>query len=435
MDYAASGNRPYRLYELSAIIKSAVSSALPDACWIIAEIAECKCNQKGHCYLELVEKEGERTIAQMKATIWAYDYRNIGGKFEKATGETLKRGMKILLLASVTFHEVYGLSLAVRDIDPAFTLGEMELKKKEVVDRLRKEGFIGRNKVLPLPLVPQRIAVVSSPTAAGYGDFMNQLDRNPFGYTFIRVLFPAAMQGRDAEHSIVSALDGIRKKEALFDAVVIIRGGGSAVDLSCFDSYAVARAIALFPLPVVTGIGHERDDTVADMVAHTRMKTPTAVAEFFVSGVRSFEEVVIADHERLRVCTEGFLRDEKHNVDSLIRGLGIVPLRLAADHRNKIAILHREFAGLLREFLSKEDRKLRTLDQAVRHLDPENVLRRGYSITRHKGAVIRNASSLKKWAVIETTLYKGSVASIVQDRKEEKKSGQSKTDNLLPGFE
>jgi exodeoxyribonuclease VII large subunit len=435
MDNALSDKRPYRLYELSALIKSAVSSAFPDACWVIAEIAECKCNQRGHCYLELVEKEDERTIAQMKATIWAYDYRNIGGKFEKATGETLKRGMKILLLAAVTFHEVYGLSLAVRDIDPAFTLGEMERRKKEVIRRLREEGVIDRNKGLPLPLVPRRIAVVSSPTAAGYGDFLNQLDHNPFGYKFTHVLFPATMQGHDAENSIVSALDGIRRKKRIFDAVVIIRGGGSAVDLSCFDSYGVARAIAVFPLPVVTGIGHERDDTVADIVAHTRMKTPTAVGEFFVSGVRSFEEAVIAMHERLRLCAEDFLRDARHRVDSLIRGLGIVPLRLAADHRNRISILHRELAGLLRELLSKEDSRLKTLDQALRHLAPENVLRRGYSITRCKGAVLRDSASLKKWAVIETTLYKGVVTSIVQDRKEEKKSGQSQADNLLPGFE
>jgi exodeoxyribonuclease VII large subunit len=435
MEYAGSDKRPYRLHELSTAIKSVVSSAFPDACWVIAEIAECKCNQKGHCYLELVEKEDERTIAQMKATIWAYDYRNISGRFEKTTGETLKRGMKILLLAAVTFHEVYGLSLAVKDIDPTFTLGEMERRKKEVIRRLTEEGVIARNKGLPLPLVPQRIAVVSSPTAAGYGDFLTQLDSNLYGYKFTRVLFPATMQGDDAENSIISALDGIRRKKGIFDAVVIIRGGGSAVDLSCFDSYAVARAIALFPLPVVTGIGHERDDTVADIVAHTRMKTPTAVAEFFISGVRSYEETVIDMQERLRVCAQNLLRDENHKVDALIRGLGYVPLRLAAEHRTRIAMLHTELAGLLREFLSKEDSRFKTLEQALRHLDPENVLRRGFSITRCKGAVVRDAASLRKWAVIETTLAKGVVTSIVQDRKEEKKIGQSQTDNLLPGFE
>lgn len=430
-----SDKRPYRLYELNSIIKSVVSSALPDSCWVVAEIAECKCNQKGHCYLELVEKEDERTIAQIKATIWAYDYRNIGSKFEKATGESLKRGMKILLLAAVTFHEVYGLSLAVRDIDASYTLGEMERKKKEVIARLNKEGVIEQNKGLLLPLVPQRIAVVSSPTAAGYGDFFNQLDRNPFGYKFTHVLFPAIMQGNDAEDSVVSALREIRRKKHLFDVTVIIRGGGSAIDLNCFDSHPVAHAIAVFPLPVVTGIGHEKDDTVADIVAHTKMKTPTAVAEFFISGVRSFEENVMDIHKRILVYTERFLQNERYKIDSLIRGLGFIPLRIAADHKHAVMLLERDLMGRVTQFFSKEDNRFKVFEQAVRHLDPDNVLRRGYSITRHKGSALKDPSALKKWAVIETTLHKGVVTSIVQDKKEEKESGQRQTNNLLPGFE
>jgi exodeoxyribonuclease VII large subunit len=435
MEDAALDKRPYSLHELNSIIKSVLSSALPDAFRVVAEIAECKCNQKGHCYLDLVEKEDERTIAQMKATIWAYDYRNIKGRFEKATGESLKRGMKILLLAAVTFHEVYGLSLTVRDIDPTYTLGEMERRKKEVMGRLRKEGIIDQNKGLPLPLVPQRIAVVSSPTAAGYGDFFNQLDQNTFGYKFTHVLFPAIMQGQDAEGSVVSALSEIGRRKHLFDVAVIIRGGGSAIDLNCFDSYPVAHAIALLPLPVITGIGHEKDDTVADLVAHTKMKTPTAVAEFFISGLRSFEENVMDIQKRIRVYTERLLRGERYKMDSLIRGLGFIPLRITADSQNRVTILQRNLMSRVREFFSGEDNLFKVLEQAVRHLDPENILRRGYSITRHKGSVLRDPASLKKWAVIETRLQRGVVTSIVQDRKEEKKSGQGQTDNLLPGFE
>ena len=430
-----SERRALSLYELNSLIKSVLSSSLPETCWVIAEIAECKINQKGHCYLDLVEKEDSRTVAQIKATIWAYEYRTIGDKFEKATGESLKRGMKVLLLSSVNFHEVFGLSLSVRDIDPSYTLGEMARKKKEVIARLTKEGIIDRNKGLPLPLVPQRIAVISSPTAAGYGDFFNQLDHNPYGYKFSHVLFPAMMQGNEAEDSIVSALNGIKKESHLFDILVIIRGGGSVVDLNCFDGYPVARAIAESPLAVVTGIGHEKDDTVADMVAHTRMKTPTAVAEFLISGCRTFEENILVINKRIHLFTEKRLKDERYRLDSLIRGLDFVPSRLVSDHRYGVFTLQKALLSEIRQRFAREDSGLTGLEQAVRHLDPENVLRRGYSITRHKGKVLKDSSAVKKWAVIESRLHKGTVISIVQEKKEETHRGQSQADNILPGFE
>ena len=213
---------------------------MPGAYWVIAEIADTKLNQRGHCYLELVEKEDNRTIAQVKANIWAYEYRKLSLKFQTATNESLKPGMKVLLLVAVIFHEVYGLSLNVKDIDPAYTMGEMALKKREVIERLTKEGIIALNKSLSLPVVPQRIAVISSPTAAGYGDFFDHLDNNPYGYRFIHVLFPALMQGAEAEESIISALRKVSQKRELFDVLVIIRGGGSVIDLNCFDSYEIA---------------------------------------------------------------------------------------------------------------------------------------------------------------------------------------------------
>src|SRR5208283_3896422 len=264
MDELSMSKSAYSLYELNTAIKHAISSALSEACWVTAEIAELKCNQRGHCYLELVEKDEDKTIAQTKATIWAYEYRKLSHKFQAATNESIRPGMKIMFLAVVNFHEVYGLSLNIRDIDPTYTLGEMARKRKEVIERLRKEGLLELNKGLHLPLVPQRIAVISSPTAAGYGDFFNQLDTNPYGYKFVHVLFPAMVQGHEAEGSIVAALLKIKKYRHLFDVAVIIRGGGSAVDLSCFDNYALASQIAGCPIPVITGIGHEKDDTVAD---------------------------------------------------------------------------------------------------------------------------------------------------------------------------
>jgi exodeoxyribonuclease VII large subunit len=425
----------FTLFELNTVIKSAISDVFPGACWVAAEIAELKCNQKGHCYLELVEKEDEKTTAQMKATIWAYEYRKLGNKFEKTAGETLKAGMRALLLVEVTFHEVYGLSLNIRDIDPAYTMGEMARKKKEVIDRLRKEGIMELNKSLPLPLVPQRAAVISSPTAAGYGDFFKQLDNNLYGYKFIHELFPATMQGQEAEGSIISALNKIRKEKELFDVVVIIRGGGSVIDLNCFDGYEVASHAARFPLPVITGIGHEKDDTVVDMVAHTKLKTPTAVAEFLISGLRSYEENVMGLRDRVYKEVGRLLRDERYKFGSLIQRASYIPLRISAVHTNKLAAIRSDLESRSVRILVREEHRTGAMEQAMKHLDPANVLKRGYSITRHKGKVLKNTEVLKKWAVIETKLCSGDVTSIVQDRKETGKSEQRQADILLPGLE
>ncbi len=423
------------LCELNSIIKSVLGEAFPDTCWVTAEIADLKCNRKGHCYLELVEKEEERIVAQIKATIWAYEYRRLGLKFERVTGEPLKPGMKILFLASVTFHELYGLSLSVRDLDPSYTLGEMARKKKEVAERLRKEGIIDLNKGLPLPLVPQRIAVISSPTAAGYGDFFEQLDKNVYGYRFIHVLFPAVMQGKEAETSIMSAMGDIRKMKERFDTVVIIRGGGSVIDLNCFDAYSIAAEVARFPLPVITGIGHEKDDTVVDMVAHTKMKTPTAVAEFLISGLRVFEESIMEIGKRVQTHTQRLLKDGLYRLNTISQRLSYVPLRLSSVYENRLSTCRKDLSGGVKRTLMREYERFTYMEQAIRHLDPQNVLRRGYSITRHRGKTVKDAAALRKWAVIETVLQKGIITSIVQEKKEAAKGGQEQADILLPGFE
>lgn len=425
------------LSELAGSIRGALNDAFPETCWVAAEIADCKANQRGHCYLDLVEKQEDRIVAQLKATIWAYEYRKLGHKFQAATGEPLRPGMKILLLASVSFHEVYGLSLNVKDLDPTYTLGEMARRKREIIERLRQEGIIESNRALPLPLVPQKIAVISSPTAAGYGDFFAQLDGNPYGYRFVHILFPALMQGQDAESSLIAALNNIKRRHHLFDAVVIIRGGGSAVDLSCFDSYPLAAQVARFPLPVITGIGHEKDDTVVDIVAHTRMKTPTAVAEFFISGMRSFEESVVALQHRLRSETERLLENAGHAVDSLARALLIVPVRLAAD-RTKVGLAQAELVARLRERLQREQGRVAAAEQAARLLDPAQVLRRGYSITRLRGRVLKNASEAKAGESITTSVYNGTITSIVgaaRPVKEARRREQEQAAYLLPGFE
>jgi exodeoxyribonuclease VII large subunit len=424
----------YTLYEFNNLIKAEIGYAFPATYWVTAEIADSKCNQRGHCYLELVEKDDSRTIAQMKATIWAYEYRKIAQRFETATGEKLRPGMKILLLTSVTFHEVYGLSLNVRDIDPAYTMGEMARKKREVIERLKKEQIIALNKDLPLPLVPQRIAVISSPTAAGYGDFFNQLDNNPYGYKFIHILFPAVMQGQEAEMSVISALDDIMRKRDLFDVVAIIRGGGSVIDLNCFDGYQLASRVCKFPLPVITGIGHEKDDTVVDLVAHTRMKTPTAVAEFLVSGVRGFEERIMDVQNRIVTFAGGLLKDENHWLQSLGQRLQYIPVKLSAAESG-LKVLEKGLLSGISQTMQKEEDRLWRTEQAIKHLDPQNVLRRGYSITRHKGKVVKDASSVGKGDVIETKVYNGSITSVVAQKGEARNNEQKQTDYLLPGFD
>lgn len=428
----------YGLYDLQSLIKSVIADALPDLYWVVAEIAECKVNQRGHCYLELVEKKDDRTIAQAKGNIWTYEHRRISQRFEAATGESLRAGMKILLLAGVNYHEVYGLSLNVRDIDPSYTMGEMALRKREVIARLTREGLLDRNKTLPLPLVPLRIAVVSSPTAAGYGDFSDHLDRNAYGYRFFHRLFPALMQGRDAVPSIVSALKSIRAAGTSYDLLALIRGGGSAADLNCFDDYDLASEIARLPMPVITGIGHEKDDTVVDLVSHTRMKTPTAVAEFIISGVRTFEDTVNDFGRRILRLSERLLKDQHHSLRLLSQRLSYVPLRLIESRRHELALGGMDLRGRSRETLRRADEALQKTEQAVRLLDPSNVLKRGFSITRHRGVVIRDAAQLAAGNMINTQLFRGAVTSTVdgrQGKEGKKKREQDEATYLLPGFE
>lgn len=435
MDNIFSERPALSLSQLNGLIKSAIANTLPDQYWVIAEIADLKLNQKGHCYLDLVEKEGNAAIAQIKANIWAYEYRAISNRFRKTTNEPLKQGMKILFLASILFHEVYGLSLNIKDIDPTYTMGEMARKKKEVIAQLRKEGIIDKNKALELPLVPQRIAVISSPTAAGYQDFFNHLDNNPYGYRFVHILFPALMQGQEAEGSIIKALTAIRITKSSFDLVVIIRGGGSVTDLNCFDSYPLAAEVAGFPLPVVTGIGHEKDDTVVDIAAHTKMKTPTAVAEFLISGMRNFEESILGLENRIVTSAEQLLRNERQKLAFFAHRLSLIPIRLTTVHKNRLVLIQRDMRSHLRQRLQNEQSRLSSAEQAIRHLDPADVLRRGFSITRLKGKILRDTVLLKNGVSIETQLQNGTFTSIVQSGKEAKKNAKEQRTDLLPGFE
>ena len=278
----------FTLFELNEQIKDTLCEAFPSTVWVVAEVSELKENRSGHCYLELVEKVENEIIARSRATIWSYTYRMLKPYFETTTGQFFSHGIKVLVQVTVEYHPAFGLSLNIKDIDPTYTVGDMALQRKEIIARLQNEGIFDMNRELQLPLVPQKIAVISSKTAAGYQDFVHQLNSNAHGFIFYTQIFEAWMQGTGAVKSIIGALERIYQYEDFFDAVAIIRGGGATADLSCFDNYELAFNLVQFPLPVITGIGHEKDDTIIDLVAHTRMKTPTAVAEFFINGVERF---------------------------------------------------------------------------------------------------------------------------------------------------
>jgi exodeoxyribonuclease VII large subunit len=279
------------LSELQQIIKDSLYMALPDHYWVVAEISEIKENNAGHCYLELIEKQpDEKNVrARVKAIIWSNRYRFLSSFFQNITDESLSEGMKILVKTKVEYHELYGLSLIISDIDPSYTIGEMALKRQMVIKRLEDEGVFSMNKEIEFPAVPQRIAVISSKSAAGYSDFINHLKENNYGYVFYTALFETVMQGTETEQSVISALDRIAGFPDLFDVVVIIRGGGSQIDLSWFDSYNIAYHVTQFPLPVITGIGHEKDLSVTDMVAFQSLKTPTAVADYLIERIEEAE--------------------------------------------------------------------------------------------------------------------------------------------------
>jgi exodeoxyribonuclease VII large subunit len=302
------------LSELNAGIREALEGSFPEQLWVTAEIGELKVNRNGHCYLELIEKDAltDDIIARSRATIWSWQFRFIQPYFETSTGQALQAGIKILAAVSVEFHEVYGISLNIKDIDPSYTMGDMARKRREIIQRLTDDGIMDMNKEILMPELPQRVAIISSPTAAGFEDFVNQLQNNEYGFRFYLKLFPASMQGKDAARSIIGALDAIYRLENHFDVVVVIRGGGAQMDLICFDDYELASHVAQFPLPVLSGIGHEKDETIVDLVAHQRLKTPTAVAEFLI-GCLELVANEIEELENACMATTREIFDQENN--------------------------------------------------------------------------------------------------------------------------
>lgn len=401
------------LLELNGRVRSTLQFEMPDAYWVQAEISSISPSGQGHCYLELVQKDatGRNFLAKAKANIWRGTWLKLKPYFEAQTGETLKVGMKVLLQVTVTFHEVYGYSLVVQDIDPTYTMGDMARRRKEILEQLEKDGVIGLNRELEIPALPQRIAVISSATAAGWGDFRNQLDGNIYGFRFYVKLFPAAMQGDDVERSVISALNAVAMRREDFDVVIIIRGGGAVSELSCFDSYNLAFNIANFPLPVITGIGHERDDTVADVVAHTKVKTPTAAAEFIINRVFDTASELENLTRRMSDAITEKMNAEKVRIERMSQKLPSLFAVLKTRQEQVLETLWIRSVNGVRNMLTVQAHKLEIVDKSLAAADPQVILRRGYSLTRLNGRAVRCASDLKKGDRLNTVFADGSVES------------------------
>ena len=405
----------YSLSELGKCIKMTLKTAFAEPVWVRAEISEMHENVSGHCYLDLIEKADDTDVlvAKQKATIWAFTYRMLKPYFESETGATLRAGMKVLLLCEVEFHEVYGVSLNVRDIDPTFTVGEMAVRRAEIIRRLTDDGIVDMNKQQPLAPVPQRVAVISSATAAGYGDFCDQLRNNVFGYTFYTKLFPATMQGAQTEQSVVAALDKICDFIDNFDVVVIIRGGGATSDLVAFDNYKLALHCAQLPLPIISGIGHQRDESVVDLVAHTRVKTPTAAAEFLVARINDFEKNIDEMAQNVAFSAREVVHDELLRLQQRIARLGVVQ-RVCVRHDAALQHLTMRLRNAAKMAISSEEKRMALVEKSIEYADPATLLRRGFTLTTKHGKIVKSVCDVAPGDIVTTHLADGAFTAMVQ---------------------
>ena len=385
---------PLTLYSLNNLVHNAIAEALPSRYWITGELSEVRETAVGHCYIELVQRDEEtqETVAKARGTVWARIYSLLRPYFLEQTGQPFAAGLKVLLQVTVSFHELYGYTLDVCDIEPAYTIGDIARQRQLIIKRLTEEGVIGLNKELEFPLLPQRIAVISSATAAGYGDFCDQLLNNRYGFVFYPRLFPAPMQGNGAEEGIIAVLDCIAQEIDNWDVVVIIRGGGATSELGCFDTYDLANNCAQFPLPIITGIGHLRDESILDIVAHTSAKTPTAVAEYLVHSMLTNEAMIAEMQEAIATSVMRQMENEKRRVETLV---GQLPVLTAL-------------------YMQAQQHKLALYQERIDAASPEHILSLGYSITRLNGKAVRDASNLKPGDEVETTVADGTFTSVIK---------------------
>ena len=449
----------YSLEELTTSIKNVIGRTYTGAYWVKAEIVKLNFYPySGHCYPDLVEKRNNKVVAQMRATIWAGNYQNIQYKFKKVTGTELNKGITVLFLAKVTFHEIHGLSLNILDIEPSFTLGEMAREREEAIKKLKKEGVFEKNKLLPFPLLPKSVAVISVETSKGYHDFLGVIENNPYGYKIEHFLFQALLQGDNAVDSIVSQLKNIASRAELYDVVVIIRGGGGDVGLNAYDNYKLAKAVAEFPLPVLTGIGHSTNETVTELVAHQNKITPTEVAYFLLEkfeifhakledlSLRLYEGVnniiesnkfelknaagiinnfviqaVLKNHSKLDLL-EGKLKSSstallKHNenrLKSILSKIEFKPVLEVENQKNRLKNITEKFMIFVNQYLNSEKSKLGEAEMKLNLMKPENVLKRGYNLTLKEGKIVKSVDDLNPNDKVETLFYDGKILSNVE---------------------
>lgn len=407
--------RVYTLSQVGKSLETVIAKNYKGAYYIKAEIIKLNYYPRnGHCYPELVEKEGDSIKAQMRAVIWSSNLEPINERFRAITGEPLKEGITILCLATIEYSGKYGLALHIQDIEPTYTLGELAKNKVQTINRLKKEGLFDANKELQMPLLPKRIAVISIETSKGYSDFTITLNQNEYGYKFSLVLFPSLLQGDKAVHTMKNQLDEIEKQKDKFDCVVIIRGGGGDVGLSCYDNYELARRVAEFPLPIVSGIGHSTNVTVVEMVSHETKITPTEVAYYFIQRFRNFDERLQQWQQALAQYARNLLKDERMRLLQVESRRQQLAQMVLVNKRRDVENLQQLLPLLSRQLLNREKEKVARMENSVALLHPRNILKRGFSITLLNGKPVTKATELKAGDELVTQLHEGEVKSRVE---------------------
>ncbi len=404
------------LKELLLEVRNAITQCFPSSYWVTADISDFHENANGHCYMELVQKNDSSKLieAKVRAIIYANNYQRLKNFFMLQTGQQLRTGMKILVEVSVSYHELYGMSCVIHDIDPTFTLGDMARKRMETIARLKTDGVWDMNREVEMPPLIKRIAVISSASAAGFGDFCNQLQNNGHVFNFKIQLFPAIMQGDQSANSVIAALDQINEVKNDFDVVAIIRGGGATTDLLAFDEYELSFCVANFPLPIITGIGHERDESVTDMVAHTRCKTPTAVAAFIYEKMMAQEERLISVEERFYTLLIEKLANEHKRLDDCSQRIVRACSNRFVLENQKLSMYQQRLALMFHNTIQEQRHKIEMYENTLKHISPENILKRGYSITVVNGKVLKNAGDATSGDELRTILSNGELRSVVK---------------------
>ena len=402
--------KTYSLYELNEFLRRVVALNFSESVWVTAEMGQISLS-RGHYYIRLLEKEGEDIIAEMSAVVWSSDFKRIQRVFGAATNGVLSEGMEVRLKGRLDFHERYGLKFIVEEIDPTYTIGKLEIQKRKLIAELQNEQLLGLNATLPPPSVWQRIAVISSDTAAGWADFQNHILENMYAYRFDIQLFPSAMQGQHVEKELLKQLEHIESEKDRFDAVVIIRGGGAKLDLAAFDNPSLCRAVARFPLPVLTGIGHEVDYTVLDMVAYTSLKTPTAVADFLIERNGQFEGNLIEMGHSLNQYVQNRLYTEGGDLSRLDNFLQFQSAFFIKNQAQKLEYCANELPKMVAQILKFENNQLDNTLKIIDLMSVESILNRGFSITRKNGKVVSSISDIQKGDELETQVSDGTILS------------------------